>query len=146
MTESKVIFSKKLRALLDKKNITQVELSKILGVSESSVGKWLLQKSMPRMTIIEKLANYFQVDKTYFFNDNDSDLLNENNLPELTAKDEREIESDLEDMMHSVASASCEGDDDFEDIEAFKAAVKVAMVQAKRIAKKKYTPKKYRKE
>ena len=48
--------------------------------------------------------------------------------------------------MHSVASASCEGDDDFEDIEAFKAAVKVAMVQAKRIAKKKYTPKKYRKE
>lgn len=146
MTESKVIFSKKLRALLDKKNITQVELSKILGVSESTVGKWLLQKSMPRMTIIEKLANYFQVDKTYFFNDNDSDLLNENNLPELTAKDEREIESDLEDMMHSVASASCEGDDDFEDIEAFKAAVKVAMVQAKRIAKKKYTPKKYRKE
>lgn len=146
MTESKVIFSKKLRALLDKKNITQVELSKILGVSESTVGKWLLQKSMPRMTIIEKLTNYFQVDKTYFFNDNDSDLLNENNLPELTAKDEREIESDLEDMMHSVASASCEGDDDFEDIEAFKAAVKVAMVQAKRIAKKKYTPKKYRKE
>ena len=145
MTESKVIFSKKLRALLDKKNITQVELSKILGVSESTVGKWLLQKSMPRMTIIEKLTNYFQVDKTYFFNDNDSDLLNENNLPELTAKDEREIESDLEDMMHSVASASCEGDDDFEDIEAFKAAVKVAMVQAKRIAKKKYTPKKYRK-
>ena len=129
MTESKVIFSKKLRALLDKKNITQVELSKILGVSESTVGKWLLQKSMPRMTIIEKLTNYFQVDKTYFFNDNDSDLLNENNLPELTAKDEREIESDLEDMMHSVASASCEGDDDFEDIEAFKAAVKVAMVQ-----------------
>ena len=146
MTESKVIFSKKLRALLDKKNITQVELSKILGVSESTVGKWLLQKSMPRMTIIEKLASYFQVDKTYFFNDNDSKLPDEKDLPELTAKDEREIESDLEDMMHSVASASCgEGDDDFEDIEAFKAAVKVAMVQAKRIAKKKYTPKKYRK-
>ena len=146
MTESKVIFSKKLRALLDKKNITQVELSKILGVSESTVGKWLLQKSMPRMTIIEKLASHFQVDKTYFFNDNDSKLPDEKDLPELTAKDEREIESDLEDMMHSVASASCEGDDDFEDIEAFKAAVKVAMVQAKRIAKKKYTPKKYRKE
>ena len=145
MTESKVIYSKKLRALLDKKNITQVELSKILGVSESTVGKWLLQKSMPRMTIIEKLASYFQVDKTYFFNDNDSKLPDEKDLPELTAKDEREIESDLEDMMHSVASASCEGDDDFEDIEAFKAAVKVAMVQAKRIAKKKYTPKKYRK-
>lgn len=91
------------------------------------------------MTIIEKLAQYFQVDKTYFFKDNDDDL------PELTEKDEREIESDLEDMMNSMASAACEGDDDFEDVEAFKSAIKVAMVQAKRIAKKKYTPKKYRK-
>ena len=35
---------------------------------------------MPRMTIIEKLAQYFQVDKTYFFKDNDDDL------PELTEK------------------------------------------------------------
>lgn len=142
MSESKAIFSKKLKTLLNEKNISQVELSKILGVSESTVGKWLLQKSMPRITIIEKLANYFQIDKTYFFND---DELITNDLPELTAKDEREIESDLEDMMHSVASAACESDEDFEDIEAFKAAVKVAMVQAKRIAKKKYTPKKYRK-
>lgn len=142
MSESKAIFSKKLKTLLNEKNISQVELSKILGVSESTVGKWLLQKSMPRITIIEKLANYFQIDKTYFFNDDE--LIN-NDLPELTAKDEREIESDLEDMMHSVASAACESDEDFEDIEAFKAAVKVAMVQAKRIAKKKYTPKKYRK-
>ncbi len=139
MSESKMIFSKNLKLLIDKKNISQVELSKILGVSESSVGKWLLQKSMPRMTIIEKLAQYFQVDKTYFFKDNDDDL------PELTEKDEREIESDLEDMMNSMASAACEGDDDFEDVEAFKSAIKVAMVQAKRIAKKKYTPKKYRK-
>ena len=46
MSESKMIFSKNLKLLLDRNNISQVELSKILGVSESSVGKWLLQKSM----------------------------------------------------------------------------------------------------
>ena len=65
---------------------------------------------------------------------------------ELTRRDEREIESDLEDMMNSVSSAAYEGDDDIEDMEAFKATIKAAMIQAKKIAKKKYTPKKYRKD
>lgn len=64
----------------------------------------------------------------------------------LTQKDEREIESDLEDMMNSISSASYNGDDGIEDMEAFKATIKAAMIQAKKIAKKKYTPKKYRKD
>ena len=65
---------------------------------------------------------------------------------DLTASDEREIESDLEDMMNSVSSAAYEDGTDIEDIEAFKATIKAAMIQAKKIAKKKYTPKKYRKD
>ena len=65
---------------------------------------------------------------------------------DLTAKDEREIESDLEDMMNSMASAAYDGQDNIENIEAFKATIKAAMIQAKRLAKKKYTPKKYRKD
>ena len=64
---------------------------------------------------------------------------------ELTASDEREIESDLEDMMNSVSFAAYE-DGDIEDIEAFTATIKAAMIQAKKMAKKKYTPKKYRKD
>lgn len=66
--------------------------------------------------------------------------------PELNLHDEREIESDLEDMMNSVSSAAYEGDGDIEDMEAFKATIKAAMMVAKKIAKKKYTPKKYRKD
>lgn len=85
MSDSKMVFSKNLKTLLEKKNLSQVELSKILGVSESSVGKWLLQKSIPRMTIIEKLAQYFQVDKTYFFKDTN------NELPELTEKNNKDF-------------------------------------------------------
>ena len=50
----------------------------------------------------------------------------------------------LEDMMHSMASAAYEGDQ-LEDVEAFKATIKAAMIQAKKLAKAKYTPKKYRK-
>ena len=121
-----------------KHNLSQKEFAKIAGVSDKAVSTWENGTKEPRMGTIQKIADYFGLKKSDIIEDKDT-------LPELTAKDEREIESDLEDMMHSVASAACEGDDDFEDIEAFKATIKAAMIQAKRIAKKKYTPKKYRK-
>lgn len=53
---------------------------------------------------------------------------------------ERGIESDLEDILNSISSTSYDGN--IEDMEAFKATIKSAMIQAKRITKKKYTPKK----
>ena len=126
-----------IKELRLKHNLSQKEFAKIAGVSDKAVSTWENGTKEPRMGTIQKIADYFGLKKSDIIGDKDT-------LPELTAKDEREIESDLEDMMHSVASAACEGDDDFEDIEAFKATIKAAMIQAKRIAKKKYTPKKYR--
>ncbi len=49
--------------------------------------------------------------------------------------------------MNSMASAAYEGDSDAEeDVEALRATLRAAMIQAKKIAKKKYTPKKYRRD
>lgn len=127
-----------IKELRLKHGLSQKEFAKIAGVSDKAVSTWENGTKEPRMGTIQKIADYFGLKKSDIIEDKEA-------LPELTAKDEREIESDLEDMMHSVASAACEGDDDFEDIEAFKATIKAAMIQAKRIAKKKYTPKKYRK-
>ncbi|MDY2739988.1 MAG: helix-turn-helix transcriptional regulator [Acidaminococcus sp.] len=64
--EAMSLFSKRLSALLNEHNINQAELAKKLGVSESTVGKWLLMKSLPRMGIIQKLSELFQVSKSYF--------------------------------------------------------------------------------
>lgn len=64
--ELKALFSSRLSALLNEHNINQVDLAKILGVSESTVGKWMLMKSLPRMGIIQKLSDYFGVPKSYF--------------------------------------------------------------------------------
>jgi len=64
--EIRRLFSQRLSQLMQKHNINQVELSKILNVTESTVGKWLLMKSIPRMGIIQKLADYFEVGKSYF--------------------------------------------------------------------------------
>lgn len=136
----KQLFAKNLKNIMNEKGKTQSDIVKDLQFRQATVSDWINGKKYPRMNKVEMLAKYFDVPITALVDKHDN-----NDLPELTAKDEREIESDLEDMMHSVASAACEGDDDFEDIEAFKATIKAAMIQAKRIAKKKYTPKKYRK-
>lgn len=78
MDTIKDIFSENLGHYMALHDLNNKELSEILGVSESTVGKWLLKKAMPRMGIIEKLSRYFGIQK--------SDLL-EQKEPELTFVD-----------------------------------------------------------
>lgn len=63
---ARLIISKRIQEVLDKNDMTQSDLAKILSVSESTVGKWILMKSIPRMGIIQKLSDYFNVPKSYF--------------------------------------------------------------------------------
>ena len=60
------LFSARLKELMEENNINQVELSAAMGLSRSTVNKWVTQKAIPRMGIIEKLASYFGVPKSYF--------------------------------------------------------------------------------
>lgn len=64
--------SKNLKYYMELKNINNKELAEVLGVSESTVGKWLLKKSTPRMGVIEKLANYFNIEKSDLIEDKTS--------------------------------------------------------------------------
>jgi len=124
----------RIKKSLDDRNMTKAELSRITGISNSSLSEYLTGKYEPKQDKIALIARALNVNPAWLMGFDDT----------LSAKDEREIESDLEDMMNSVSSAAFEGEDDIEDIEAFKATIKAAMIQAKKIAKKKYTPKKYR--
>ena len=147
-------FDKELRAQISanlKKytdGITQYELSEMTGIPVSTLSGYFAMRSTPNAGNIQKIADALHIDKSdldpRFSN---SILKNDANEElELNSRDEREIASDLEDMMNSISSAAFEGEDDIEDIEAFKATIKAAMIQAKKIAKKKYTPKKYRRD
>lgn len=147
-------FDKELRAQISanlKKytdGITQYELSEMTGIPVSTLSGYFAMRSTPNAGNIQKIADALHIDKSdldpRFSN---SILKNDaNEEPELNSRDEREIASDLEDMMNSISSAAFEGEDDIEDLEAFKATIKAAMIQAKKIAKKKYTPKKYRRD
>lgn len=67
--------SKNLKKYMEENNINNKELATILNVSESTVGKWLLKKSVPRMGVIEKISNYFNIEKSELIEDK-NDLSN----------------------------------------------------------------------
>jgi transcriptional regulator with XRE-family HTH domain len=71
-------------------------------------------------------------------------------LPPLTSKDEREIAKDLEAMLAALddksGMAAFNDPEDEEDKELLRASLEYSMRLAKQMAKKKFTPKKYRKE
>lgn len=121
-----------------------IDLSNATGIDKSSISRYLNGDYVPKQRRLTKIARALNADEGWLLTGVDQ----KRNIEsfELSRKDEREIESDLEDMMNSISSAAYEGEDDIEDLEAFKATIKAAMIQAKKIAKKKYTPKKYRKD
>lgn len=62
--ETRKAFSTNLRYYMNRNGLNQADISRLLGVSESAVGKWMKMKSTPRMGIVEKLADYFGINKS----------------------------------------------------------------------------------
>lgn len=75
----RALFSRRLGALIDSRYLQQKELADAIGVNESSVGKWLLRKAMPRMGTIQKLADYFEVPKSYFLEEGKKEVVRKGN-------------------------------------------------------------------
>ena len=64
---AKKLFASRLKTKLKEREMNQNTLADLIGVSESTVGKWTLGKSMPRtMGVIEKICSIFNVEKSYF--------------------------------------------------------------------------------
>lgn len=151
-------FDRELREIISENlkkyagHLTQAQLSEITGIPASTLSGYFAMRSTPNAGNVQKIADALHLQKSDIDPRFSPEFLKTGTLKsktasiELTSKDEREIESDLEDMMNSMASAAYDGKDNIEDIEAFKATIKAAMIQAKKLAKKKYTPKKYRKD
>lgn len=58
------VLSENLDQLMKEQNVTQVELSEAIGVSQSTVSNWLKELKYPRITKIQLLADYFNVPKS----------------------------------------------------------------------------------
>ena len=147
---NKEIMARNIKRYMQKMGISRKDFCERLGFAYSTVTDWLNAEKYPRIDKIEMMANFFGISKADLVEPPASAAplapQKSDGLPELNARDEREIERDLADMMHSVAMANYTAPGEKEDAEALEAALRFAMVQAKRMAKKKYTPRKYRKD
>ncbi len=88
------VFSRRLQELMSENNIAQAELSYVLGMDRSTVNKWIMKKALPRMAIIEKLASYFGVEKSYFLDENADTEMRSYYLNPETAKIAQAIHDD----------------------------------------------------
>ncbi|QOB14013.1 helix-turn-helix transcriptional regulator [Staphylococcus aureus] len=58
------VLSENLEQLMKENNITQVELSEAIGVSQSTISNWLKELKYPRISKVQQLADYFNVPKS----------------------------------------------------------------------------------
>lgn len=66
--ETKKTFAENLSRLLERNNITQIELAKRMKVAASTVSSWCSGEKMPRMDKVEWMASFFQVSVTDLMN------------------------------------------------------------------------------
>ncbi|MGD8399731.1 MAG: helix-turn-helix domain-containing protein [Bacillota bacterium] len=144
---------KRIKMRREELGMSQEELAKLLGYkSRSTIAKIEVGENDLTQS---KIAAFAKALKTtpgdlMGWNNEDSSTSDISSLPPLTPKDEREIAKDLEAMLNSLDNkngmAAYNDPEDEEDRELLKASLLTSMRLAKQIAKKKFTPKKYRKE
>ena len=64
-------WKEKVLDLMEKNNITQKELAKNSGISESSISRYLSNNQRPRLDIVVNIAKALNVETTYLLDDKD---------------------------------------------------------------------------
>lgn len=67
-------FYTKVMALCRKKNISRSRMADEVGISRSTPKDWAEKKSVPQPGTVKKIADYFEVPTSYFFDDNATDI------------------------------------------------------------------------
>lgn len=154
-------FSETLKRLRLEKGLTQGDLAKYSGLKQSSIAMYETGKRNPKIDVLERLADFFNVDIDYLIGKTDKTTKvivappapqKSDGLPELNARDERDIQkrlkSMLDDLDPNAGLAYYNGEEPMDDEtrDLIRAALENSLRVAKQIAKAKYTPKKYRNE
>ena len=132
--------------LLQKYGVTSYKVSKETGVSQAVLSSWKTGRSIPKQPSMQKIADYFAVSLDYLMTGKEA----EEKEPVLTPKDEGDISRKLNATLEQLESQDglmFDGEAlDEETKELLKISLENAIRTAKITAKKKFTPKKYRKE
>ncbi|MBY9077158.1 helix-turn-helix transcriptional regulator [Paenibacillus sp. HN-1] len=135
--------------LLAQHGITAYRVAKDTGITTATFTSWKQGKYTPKREKLQKVADYFGVTLAYLMGESEGNGENEEKpYYALSDKDERDIAIDLERMMNELNSDSSiafMGEPmDEEDRELLRISLENALRLSKEMAKKKFTPKKYR--
>lgn len=73
----KTQFGTIIKKLREKHGMSQEELGDIVGVSDKTVSSWEINRTEPKMGIVQKLADYFNVTTDYLIKGEESSSTNE---------------------------------------------------------------------
>lgn len=131
-------------------NKTQKQISDILGISIGTLSGYERDYRDPDTETLNKLAEIYGVSTDYLLGRTENPKQLNSILPELTAKDKKDIAKQLErilEAMDSDTGLAFDGEPmDEETKELVKTAIKSNLELTKQLAKQKFTPKKYRKD
>ena len=129
----------RIRTLANQRDMSLPQLEVKLGLGNGTISRW--KTSSPNTDKLQKIADYFNVSMDYLLG---RDV-------QLTARDERDIAKDLENIMSKLKNgedgpASFEGMDIPEaDQELFAGQIELMLRRLKAINKEKYNPNKNKK-
>ena len=151
-------FGENLKALRKARGLTQEEFAKQSGISRSAIGMYESGKREPKnFEMLETIADFFNVDMNTLLGTSKAPAPPAAQPPTapyrtpLTKRDERDIEKRLQairDDLDSESGIALLGDHPLTEDEKEQLLIPIwsGLETARLIAKKKYTPKKYRKD
>ena len=140
-------FEENLKSLRERNNLSQIELSKKIGLSNVTLSQYEKGVRKPDIQTLALIAQFFNVTT-------DNLLGNETPpkfKPQLTDKDKKDIAKQVEDMLDGLdadnpISFQLDGNEIDDDTrELLRQSLQNALEFARLKAKEKFTPKKYRK-
>lgn len=144
--ENTMILAKRLKSLRESKGFKQNFIAYKIGIKNNTLSGYESGARRPDPETLAKLADIYDVSTDYLLGRTDK-----KHYYDLTEKDEKEIQKDLEKMMEGLNDQSGyskynDGEPmSDEDRELLKMSIENSIRLAKQLAKKKFTPKKYRK-
>ena len=137
-------FGERLKELRKQKKLTQQQLGDVVHVSKVSISGYERGERSPDRETLTALADYFGVSTDYLLGRSP-----EKKYYSLNSKDEKDIASDLEQMINDLSGNGLLFSKDTSEIDADTRELLIASLEqslriAKMEAKKKFTPKKHR--
>lgn len=130
--------------LLNERGITAYKVAQETGVTTATLSSWKKGRYTPKREKLQKIADYFGVTVDYLMTGEEK----AEEIPELSVKNERDIERDLQETLGKLDSQDglmFDGepmDDDTKEL--LRISLENTLRTAKIASKKKFTPKKYK--